>query len=127
MVVAKQIATYLQAQGIGTIGTDLFYGYLPDKTGLPLVCVLDTGGMRPDIDLPTKRPTFQVFVRGATFVSGKEKIEAIRALLHQSHNTTLVANQTFFYYIYALSEGGHIGRNASGQDEFSMNFEALTR
>lgn len=127
MVLVKQIATYLQAQAVGTLATDLFFGYLPENGTLPLVCILDTGGMPPEQDIPTNHPTFQIFVRGATFLSGKAKIDTIRGILHRKFNATLVNGESYFYYIFAQSEGGHIGRNAAGMDEFSINFEAYIR
>lgn len=126
MTFIEQVATYLQAGGIGTLGTNLFISNLPDSVD-SCVAVFDTGGMTPDIYLPTKEPTFQVLVRSTTYDLGKAKIDAIRALLHRNFNVTLVVGQTYVYSILALSEGGHIGQNERGLDEFSMNFKALTR
>ncbi len=123
----EQIATYLQANGVGTLATDLFISYLPEDSHLPCVGVFDTGGIQPDKYLPMKHPTFQVFIRAASFDAGKTKLAAIRALLHQKMNSTLVVGEDYFFYIFALSEGGHIGRNDAGMDEFTMNFEALIR
>jgi len=45
--------------------------------------------------------------------------------LHQVGNEQI--GDTYFYYILANSEGGHIGRNERGLDEFSINFICLTR
>ncbi len=126
MTFIEQVATYLQAGGIGTLGTNLFISNLPDSVD-SCVAVFDTGGMTPDIYLPTKEPTFQVLVRSTTYDLGKAKIDAIRALLHRNFNVTLVVGQTYVYSILAMSEGGHIGQNERGLDEFSMNFKALTR
>lgn len=126
MTFIEQVATYLQTGSIGTLGTNLFIGNLPDSVD-SCVAVFDTGGMQPDIYLPTKEPTFQILVRSTTYDLGKAKIDAIRALLHRNFNVTLVAGQTYVYSILALSEGGHIGQNERGLDEFSMNFKALTR
>lgn len=118
------IAQKLVDSGIGTIGTNLFKSYMPDNVDTG-VCVLDTGGPHPDMELPTKSPTFQVFIRGANYRAGRDKLDAVRTALHQTANTTL--GNTFFYYILAQSEGGHIGRNERGLDEFSINFICLTR
>lgn len=126
MTFIEQVATYLQAGGIGTLGTNLFISNLPDSVD-SCVAVFDTGGMTPDIYLPTKEPTFQVLVRSTTYDLGKAKIDSIRALLHRNFNVTLVVGQTYVYSILAMSEGGHIGQNERGLDEFSMNFKALTR
>lgn len=122
--ILDDLAAYMQTNSIGTLGTDLFKSYMPDAVDTG-VCILDTGGPMPDKDLPTKKPTFQVFVRGATYILGRAKLDAVRALLHQVGNTTI--GGTYFYYILAQSEGGHIGRNERGLDEFSINFICLTR
>jgi len=118
------IAQKLVDSGLGTIGTTIYKAYMPDSVDTGM-CVLDTGGPQPDKELPTHSPTFQVFIRGATYVLGRTKLDAVRTALHQVKNTTL--GNTYFYYILAQSEGGHIGRNARGLDEFSINFIALTR
>lgn len=122
--ILDDIADYLEDEGVGTVGTDIFKSYMPDAVDTG-ICVLDTGGPQPDKDLPTKKPTFQVFIRGAAYITGRAKLDAVRAALHQVTNTTI--GNTYFYYILALSEGGHIGRNERGLDEFSINFLCLTR
>lgn len=125
-VVIDDIAQYLATNGVGTLGVDLFKSFVP-STPDACVTVLDTGGSKPDADIPTKSPTFQVYIRSTDYSTGKAKLDSIRALLHQVANQTLVANQTYFYYILALAEGGHLGRDANGRDLFSINFQALTR
>ena len=125
MTFIQEIATRLQTASIGTLGTDLFYSYMPDSANAG-VSVHDTGGMPPDIYIPTKSPTFQVFIRAATYDAGKAKLDAVRASLHNLYNVTL-SGGTYVYSINALAEGGHIGRNERGLDEFSINFKALTR
>lgn len=124
MSYVNDLATYLQTQGLGTVGTDIFYSYVPGQqdTG---IFVLDTGGPKPDADIPTKNPTFQVFVRASSYDAGRAVMDNVRAALHRLANQTI--GSFYFYNILALSEGGHIGQNQAGKDEFSMNFQALTR
>lgn len=125
MTFIEEIARLLQTAGVGTLGTDLYYSYAPaDKESL--VAVIDTGGVPPDIDLPTKEPTFQVFIRATSYDAGKAKLDAVRSALHQKRSGTL-AGGTYYYYIYAIAEGGHIGLDEAGHDEFSINFKALLR
>jgi hypothetical protein len=126
MSVIADVAQYLQDQGLGTLGTNIWYSYLPDS-GETGIAVLDTGGMQPDHYIPTKEPTFQILVRAPSYSAGKAVLDSIRAKLHQKANLNLIVGGQYFYFIMALSEGGHIGRNARGQDEFSMNFQARTR
>lgn len=124
MSMIADITQHLQTAGVGTMGTNLFAGYMPDSVDNG-ACVLDTGGPMPDKELPTKSPTFQVFVQAPDYETGKTKLDLIRTTLHQIKNQNI--GNTFFYYMLAQSEGGHIGRNERGLDEFSINFICLTR
>lgn len=126
MSLISDIADYLATQGLGTVGTDIFFSYLPDA-GDNILAVLDTGGVQPDIYIPTKDPTFQIFIRSSTYSAGRTKMDSVRTALHNKYNTTI--GSYYFYFIQANSEGGHLGRNPDtrGLDEFSMNFHAHTR
>ena len=120
------VAAYLQAQSVGTVGTDIFKGTLPDSPD-NCVAVYETGGPAPQKYLPINKPTFQILVRNKSYALGRDKLEAVRTALHRKSNLSLVSGQTFAYYILANSEGGHIGRDEAGRDEFSINFVAETR
>lgn len=125
-MIISEIANYLATQGVGTVGTDLFYAYLPSNLDDGIV-VLDTGGNTPDAYIPTKEPTFQVFIRSSSYATGKAKLDLVRTALHQIKNTVLGSGTTYFYFILAQAEGGHLGRTENGLDEFSINFRARTR
>lgn len=122
----SDIASYLEENEVGTVGTTIFKGYLPEKDGTT-IAVMNTGGLAPDIYLPTKEPTFQVFIRSASYETGLAILDSVRDLLHQQNNIQLVSNGIYFYFIFAISEGGHLGRDEAGRDLFSMNFRARTR
>jgi len=125
-IIIDDIADYLEDQSVGTVGTNIFVGQQPDSPA-NCVTIIDTGGLRPDIDLPTKKPTFQVLVRNTDYATGAAKLTSVRNALHNRYNETLVENGNYFYSINAITEGGHIGKDDIGHDEFSMNFEAWVR
>jgi hypothetical protein len=126
MSLISDIAEYMETNSIGTLGTDLFYSYLPDTDNGTVIAVLDTGGVKPDIDIKDlKNPTFQVMVRTNDYSTGKTKVDAIRALLHNVYETAI--GSYHFLSINLISEGGHLGRNERGQDEFSLNFICKVR
>jgi hypothetical protein len=128
MNIRTDIAQHLHNQAIGVLDSTLFDSMLPDiGTGTFSMAVIDTGGMLPDIDLPTDRPTFQILIRSTTYAIGKAKLDAVFSALHKQMNKTLVPNGTYFYWIRANSRGGHLGRNDNDQDEFSINFNTLIR
>ena len=118
------ITDRLATLNLGTAGTNLFQGYLPNDP-INSIAVINTGGTAPDMDIPTKSPTFQVLVRNNDFLTGEARLEKVRNELHRIANTTY--GSTYFYYIAALSEGGHIGQDEQGAFMFSINFKALTR
>lgn len=125
MSLVSDIATYLQTNGLGTVGTDIFYSYSPDIDG-NVIAVLDTGGPMPSVDIKElKNPTFQVFIRNSDYATGKANLDSVRSLLHQVIETTI--GSTYFLNCFAQSEGGHLGRNERDQDEFSINFIAKIR
>lgn len=120
----SDITDRLQTLSLGTVGTDLFQGHLPNDP-VNCIAVMNTGGTAPDMDIPTKSPTFQVFVRHTDYATGEARVTKVRNELHRIANTTY--GSTYFYYILALSEGGHIGQDEQGAYEFSINFRALIR
>lgn len=122
--IVNDIADYLEDQGLGTVGTTIFVGYEPDSPA-NCICIFDTGGVTPSIDLPTKRPTFQILIRSANYTTGKANLDSIRSLLHNKYNETIGDN--YYFSINANAEGGHIGRDDLGNDEFSINFSAYVR
>lgn len=124
-LVVNDIADFLSNNGIGSTASTIFIGHQPASPA-NCVTVLDTGGMRPDIDIPTKHPTFQILIRNTSFLTGRNLLETIRDLLHQTIGRVLTTD-IYYYYIFALAEGGHIGRDEQGNEEFSINFEALIR
>lgn len=124
MSLISDIAQHLHNNGIGSLADSIFYGYSPADKDV-VVSVLDTGGNNPDMYIPVKDPTFQIFIRDINYDSGKAKLDAVRALLHQQTNITI--GSIYFYYIFAIAEGGHLGRDDAGRDLFSINFRAKTR
>lgn len=84
------IGNYLQSEGIGTIGTDIFLGLLPD-TPDNCVALLEVEGKPPYLayGVDEERPVLQVKVRNTQYAAGRSKIEDVVTLLHVLHNTTL--------------------------------------
>lgn len=118
------IAQFLADGGLGTIATDIFTTYQPSSPD-NCIAVLETGGPEPPEIAAIKTPTFQVITRNNNYDNGKVKHDAVRARLQAIKNTTI--GNTFFYYILLVSEGGHIGRDEPGRDEWSLNFRCQTR
>jgi hypothetical protein len=106
------LGTYLQAQGIGTVGTTLFKGSIPqDAPALnvqdALVALIETPGLPPmhvhSVSGPdVEQPTVQVVSRGApyAYAAARTKAEAAFVALDSVHNQTL--GTAFYLWILAL-------------------------
>jgi hypothetical protein len=128
MNIKTDIAQHLHNLGIGTLATTLFSSFLPDSEENFIIAVYDRSGLAPDVDIPTDKPRFQVFIRSKEYETGKAKLDAIFNALHKPHlNAVLVPSGTYFYYIHADSSGAWIGRNDADKDEFSINFTCYVR
>ena len=125
MSLIDDIATDLTNAGLGNVGINIYKSHLPDND-TEAIAVLDTGGVEPDKYITAMdNPTFQIIVRANNYSDGKSRIDTVKSRLHGRANVTL--GSTYFYFIHAQAEPGHIGRNDRGQDEFSINFIAKTR
>lgn len=125
MTLIEQIATYLADDlSLGTLATDIFIGFMPE-TPDACIAVLDTGGTEPNRYVPTKSPTFQVFIRDENYDDGKTVLDSVRGL-HGKFGE-LVSGEDHFLRLHAISEGGHVGRDEQGRDLFSINFTCEIR
>lgn len=129
-MISLQIATYLQAQSLGTLGTTLFYGYLPTASGT-IAVVYDTGGDPPDARIGYDYPTFQIRTRanaGATSVSDAyTKAVAIYNVLQSLNNVTL-SDGTILIDIQAIQSAPiSLDKDEMGRAEFTLNFRAHIR
>ena len=124
--VALEVAEYLEDNGIGTVGTDIFVDMLPDLAN-DAIMVYSTGGQVPDIDLPIGSPNFEVLVRSDSAATAHTKITSIVDLLHQQYNTVLVTDGNHYYSILLLGEINALGRDEKGRIEYSVNFNCKVR
>ncbi len=86
---AVDIATYLDTNNHGTVGTDLWINTLPDRSGVSdnAIAIFDTAGFPPtnamgNANLVFEHPGIQVRVRNNTAQTAQEKCYAIYLLLN---------------------------------------------
>lgn len=79
------IAAYLQAQGHGTVGTDLFDMRRPDSP-LVLTCLYPLPGAPPVRTGSRERPEMQIVTRAGTQVAALERTYEVYQLLHGMQN-----------------------------------------
>lgn len=110
------ITTYLEAQGVGTRGTDLWENQMPERPTNATVVVLTGGPILPED--PTRRITFQVQHRNKLSGPGLLKSKEINNLLDNQWNVL----DCFPGRITAVSEAGAMFKDDSGNSVFPLNF-----
>lgn len=116
------LATYLQTNSVGTLGSSLFIGNMPDGTD-NCVMVDVTGGVAPSKDVPIMQPTVQCLVRNTSFETGLTKIKAVRDLLHRLNDgNTLKSGGVDVMSCFAMQEPTHLGKDTNERHIFTCNF-----
>lgn len=128
--VLDEMTTYLAAQGVGTVGTDLFAGLLPD-TPDACVALLETGGMPAAHTVGGggagsavfERPSIQVICRGAKhdYAAARAKAGTAFTKLDGLANTTL--SGTRYLSIFAAQPPFLIGRDENERPLVGFNVE----
>lgn len=129
-MLSKQIALYLQSQSLGTVGTDLFYGFLPPSPDT-LTTIFDTGGEQGMMKLGYDYPTIQVRTRAAQGAASVEtaynRLAAIYNVLHGLHGITLTDGTLVVDSTGLQSAPITIGKDEETRAEFTLNFRLNIR
>jgi hypothetical protein len=120
-----ELSAYLGTQGIGTVGTDIFNGIIPDSPDA-LVSLIEYGGVSPVHALgggnaKWERPQVQVVVRATTYSAARTKIETIYKLLHKLTNTAL--SSVLYLMIEAVQSPFFLRRDESTRVLLACNFQ----
>jgi hypothetical protein len=129
--ILEAIGDYLQAQGQGTLGTNLFLGMMPE-TPDACVCVYESSGLAPMETMGTaafavEQPGLQVIARGARgdYPGARDKAVAVRALLAAVIETTISG-----IHVMRISADGSLlpmGEDQNGRPMVSTNFSCAVR
>lgn len=128
MSVGDDLCQHLASLSVGTLGTNLFLGVMPDKA--TAITVVETGGPAPYHDYGPEeildRPSVQVLVRNAKYRDARTKADEIRDLLDGIANWPI--NGTRYLSITAMNDPVYLGKTATSQGEtheFSLNFATV--
>jgi len=118
-VLLDQVASYLAAQGIGTVGTNLFKGTMPDS---PVKCISITasGGPRVKGDA-LHRPRIQISVRDISYPVGLVTTQSVFDAL--DHKVVILG--TLHGRFRPEGEPGMFTRDVNERFVFPLNFSTV--
>lgn len=121
----NSIADYLTSNNLGTQGSSLFIGSMPDTNSLTTVLIDYDGSFNDTFaaGMALSIPQLQVRVRGASedYATPRSRLQAIQALLSAVSNQTI--NGTAFLRIRPSTTILSMGQDDRLRWEFSANFE----
>lgn len=117
MALLEDLAIALQSAAVGTLGTDLFLGWLPDAPAAAMA-LYETGGQPPSyihqaLTPAIIRPSVQVMVRDTEYATGRERMQDAYDALCALSSYLLVS---------PLQEPFSLGRDADDRPLFAVNF-----
>jgi hypothetical protein len=121
-VMLNEIGTYLQSQGIGTLGTNLFLGLMPDQPD-NCIALFEYAGSPPDLHWNGEYPGLQVRVRNKSYATARTKIQEIYEELHGLHDQML--SGTRYLLIKARGSPEILKRDENNRVELFINFEII--
>ena len=129
MGMLEDLSTYLAAQGIGTEGTDLFIGAMPDSPDA-CVAIYQYSGLTPIKAMGIaaggyvfERPRVNVRVRSTTFVAGQAKAQDVFDKLGGYSNDGVPG----IVFVDALQSPFQLGPDENNRQLFGCNFEVVKR
>jgi hypothetical protein len=131
MNILEAIGHYLEAQGHGTLGVNLFLGRM-QETNVMAVAIYEYEGQSP-IEMmgagvaPIDLPRIQVAVRGIpeAYPEARAKVEAIRDVLQQISEQEL--SGVSIMRVRALGSILPLGFDSQDRPTLSANFECVVR
>ena len=117
-----EIGAYLAQKSIGTVGTDIILGQMPDQPDSCIV-LFEYAGSPPDLHWNGEYPGLQVRVRNKSYAAGRAKIKEVVTELHGVHELTL--NGTRYLLIKARGSPEVLKRDNNNRVELFVNFEII--
>lgn len=120
--IANDVAQYLDDNGFGTLGTDIYVGYIPDNKSC--IAVMRSGGL-PHRYTPIVETVVDIYVKNTSASEAISTLENIKAFIHRMHNTTMTG--TFAYSILALGDVEDVQRDPEYSKIFKITVQLINR
>jgi hypothetical protein len=118
-VLADDIAAYMATRSLGTVGTDIFVGEMPDSPN-NCVALYQYQGEPPELVGGLENPRLTVRVRNTTYSDGQNKARDVLKALHTLNEQTLGGRR--YLYIKAAGSISQLGRDRENRALFTVEF-----
>lgn len=127
MSAAADIADFLETEGVGTVGTDIYIGQVPDTPSSAEACigVFDTGAIFINPKWQRDEMTIQILVRGPErdYETGYATAKTVQDTLLGIDPQTINGRS---YVLFVMLGGiNSLGADQRDRSRFSLNFKIV--
>jgi hypothetical protein len=133
-MILDELAKYLQDNGIGTVGTNIFKSYSPNKPDSALI-IYETGGDRPQDTFGStnvaawENPRIQIVSRSTEYQTARNTAEDAYKTLIGIANQTIKANVadsgSFYLRVSAMQSPFRLGIDQNSRNLVACNFDVM--
>lgn len=133
-MILDELVRHLQDNGIGTIGTDIFKSYSPNKPDSVLI-IYETGGDRPQDTFGStnvavwENPRIQIVSRSTEYQTARNTAESTFRILVDVTNQTIKASSldtgSFYLRINAIQSPFRLGIDDNHRNLVVCNFDVM--
>lgn len=118
------ILDYMEDNGIGTVGTDIFMGELP-LDDEDCISVVTAPSPEPNKSIPYYTQSVDVWARFKSYDDGMAKLQSVFSLFHRSENYEL--DGFHVYLSYALGMIDDLDRDSERRHLFKLTLDFVYR
>lgn len=120
MDISYVVAEYLQKNGFGTIGTNLFVGYNPDTTAGVFI---DRIGGLPNKYVPIDESVVNIYVKNTSGSEAIQTITSIKNFIHRMHNTT--QSEAYVYTFLIIGDVEDVARDMEYSKVYKITLQVV--
>lgn len=122
MNIAEEFANYLEANGFGTVGTNIFVDFIPDSTNG--IYVSHLGGAL-GLYTPMNEAIIDVTVKDTSASDALATINSIKNFIHRMHTTEI--NSAYIFSMLVLDEPESLGRDMEHASQYKITVSVINR
>lgn len=122
-MIADEVLSYIENEGLGTSGTDLFLGFQPDETDDCVTFYDETAPVAPESNaIATDQFGVQIIVRNSSYSTARDLMMAIHRKIIGFGGEKLVSGGHDVGSCFILSSPASIGRDDKNRNEWSVHY-----
>jgi len=122
MDIAQIVADYLQLNGFGTIGENLYIGYMPESTA---GIYIDRIGGTMNNYVPIEESAVNIYVKNTSGQQAVQTLEGIKRFIHRMHNT--YQGSAYIYTFLVIGDIEDVARDLEYSKIYKLTVQVVYR